>query len=145
MMYYDPIKKIRDEIRKGPTIGYLAYPFFNNPEKNSEEVRYLALKLMEKYPNLFIIVPHFAVGALVLGEIPDRPSFSAEDNFNAGVMELNILSKVDFFIIGKDLDYHESAGCCWEYIFCRWRQSHGEKILITTARELLEEEKTDRR
>lgn len=122
-----------------PLLAYIAYPFAKpNPRKNTEEVRKIACEIMKKYPNVFIIVPHTAVDMTFFGDIPEKiEGRSIEDNLLAVHLEFTILSKIDLFILGCDLNYTVSSGMCWEAAFVRWLQIQGKQIVIAHVEELL--------
>lgn len=141
MKNYNLIEPSQPEIWKAgfPLLAYIAYPYAKpNPKENTEKVRKIATKIMKKYPNIFVIVPHTAVDVTLFGDIPDefedRP---IEDNLLAIQLEYTILSKIDLLILGCDLDYTTSSGMVWEVAFIQWLQIQGKNITIVHAEELL--------
>lgn len=122
-----------------PILAYMAFPYARpSPKQNMEKARKIAKAIMKKYPNIFIILPHTAVDMTLFGYVPevveDHP---LEDHLIAGQLEFTILSKVDLFILGCELDFAVSQGMCWETAFVRWLQSQGKNIQIVHAEELL--------
>jgi hypothetical protein len=106
-------------------LAYLSYPYTNNPEQNSEEVKKLAEKLVKRYPELCFILPHFASNWF-------KSSEDTESHCRAISYDIEFIKRSDIFVIGRTLNYSESMGCCWESCLA---QSLGKKIY--SADELL--------
>ena len=122
-----------------PVLAYLCYPYSKDPKGNTLKVRKLACRIMEKHPNMFIIVPHTAVDMTLFGEFHERPKIhSTKDHEDAERCEYVILSKIDLFIIGTS--YAEmSSGMTWEHTFVeKLNRERKRKIDIKFAKELLE-------
>lgn len=96
-------RKIR-EILKRPTLAYCTFPLTSDPEANSIKAQRLALKLMEKYPNLCVIIAHSTT----------QPSESIS-KYRSIFFDITIISRCDLFIIGKKVPYKDSCGSVWEH------------------------------
>jgi hypothetical protein len=120
-------------------IAYLSYPFSKNPKGLTEEVCVYAKKIMEKFPNMFIIVPHTAVDITMFGPPREKiTDYELRDHSLAPQLEFTILSKIDVFIQGVPDNPTVSAGCIWEHAFCLWLNTwRKRKIIIVTLKEIL--------
>lgn len=127
------------KISNKPKMAYIAYPYARpNPRENMEKVRKIATAIMKKHPNIFVIVPHTAVDVTLFGEIPEKVAkHPVEHHLFACKLEYTILSKIDIFILGCELDFATSSGMIWEMAFVQWLQTQGKKITIVHAEELL--------
>ena len=92
-------------------MAYLSYPYTSNPEKNTEDVGKIALKIIEERKDVVLIIPHYAFDVwLGLPKGYEYPWL--------GRWELEIISRCDFMILGtQDL----STGMVWEKEFAEWR------------------------
>ena len=122
-------------------MAYLSYPFSRDPRGFTKEVCIHAKKIMEKYPNIFIIVPHTAVDVTMFGEPKEKiTDYGARDHSLAPQLEFTILSKIDMFIQGVPDDPTVSMGCIWEHSFVQWLNTwRRRKIMIVTLKEILKE------
>lgn len=122
-------------------IAYISYPFSKDPRRFTKEVCIHAQKIMSKFPNIFIIVPHTAVDYTMFGDIKACISdYGERDHSLAPQLEFTILSKIDMFIQGVPDDPMVSMGCIWENAFVHWLNTwRKRKILIVTLREILKE------
>lgn len=104
-----------------PIIVYLAYAFSNNPTKNTAKAREMAIALMKKHPDWFIICPHVAIDVLLDGTLDwtqmGKEDFSRWRRTQAGMMSLAFLTKVDIMVLGCEPSYGGSSGVTWEHIF----------------------------
>jgi len=121
---------------KPPTLVYLAYKFSNNPTKNTEEARNMAISLMKKHHDWFVFVPHYAVDAMLDGTIKwtENMEFSKWRRTQAGMMCFAFLPKMDIIVFGCDPAYGESCGVTWENIFVKvlnqsWRKDNPIKTM----------------
>lgn len=89
-------------------LAYMTYPLSSNYRKNRKEALDLSLKIMEKNPDLFIIIAHTTT-----------QTSEKVEKYRSLMFDLAIIQKSDMVILGKPLDYNESAGCCWEYGYAR--------------------------
>lgn len=120
-----------------PRIVYLAYKFSRDPTKNTQEARTMALELMKRHNDWFIIVPHYAVDALLDGTLDWKGQESNFDEWRrtkAGMMCLAFLTKADIVILGCEPVYEKSSGVTWEYTFLQmlnqsYRRKHPIKVL----------------
>jgi len=119
-------------------IAYLTYPYSNDPKGNTKKARELTCKIMKKYPNIFIIVPHTAVDNTLFGDFIERKEKHAnEDHINAILCEFIILEKIDIFILGTKKE-DMSTGMCWEYSYVlHLNQIRKKQILIIELEEVL--------
>lgn len=99
-------------------LAYIAYPYTSNPEKNTQEVRKLALKLIKKYPEVVPIIPHFCFN-FAKKNPQDIKAQTTEEHAQAIEWELEAIKRCDCFVIGKDLDYSESIGVTWEFCYAK--------------------------
>jgi hypothetical protein len=125
----------------GRFMAYLSYPFSSNPKGHTEKVCRYAKILMERYPNMFIIVPHSAVDYTLYGPPREKiTDYEARDHTIAAQLEFTILSKIDLFIQGVPDNPAVSMGCIWEHSFVQWINSwRKKKIIIVTLEELFGE------
>ena len=121
-----------------PTLAYMCYPYSSDPMGNTKKARVLAASIMDKHPNVFIILPHTAVDMTLFGEFHERASkHSVEDHERAENCEYVILSKIDLFIIGTDYD-DMTSGMTWEHTFVKkLNRERRRQIDIKYASELL--------
>lgn len=135
------------KLPKRPLLAYLMYPFSRgNSNVNTREARKLALQIMEKHPQLTILIPHYCIDAFLMHTLDFEAykkghgnDFDLKKHLDAGCMCYGIISKVDVIILGEKLDYTKSAGMVWERAFEEFLNRTREKqILIITAKELLE-------
>lgn len=131
-------------------LAYLAYKFSSDPIGNTVTACIIANKIMEKHPDIFVIVPHYAVDGVLDGIISysynDKVNkwvtrnFSKERRIKGGLYSLALIEKVDMFILGCDPTYDSSAGVTWELVFVHFLNLSREKqIEIKTVEELLNE------
>ena len=122
-------------------IAYLSYPFSRNPIGYTKEVCEYAKKIMTKFPNIFIIIPHTAVDITLYGEAKEKiTDYEPRDHTLAAQLEFTILNKIDLFIQGVSDDPTVSMGCIWEHSFVLWLNSwRKKKIIIVTLKEILRE------
>lgn len=123
---------------KPPILVYLAYAFSNSPTKNTKKAREMALALMKRHADWFILSPHFAVDALLDGTL-DWTSMKKEDfsqwrRTQAGLMAVGFLSRCDILVLGCDPTYGKSHGVTWEHIVTQllnrsWRRLNPIKIM----------------
>jgi len=120
-------------------IAYLSYPFSRNPRKYTKEACKYATIIMDKHPNIFIIVPHTAVDITMFGPPKKKiTDYGQRDHSIAPQIEFTILSKIDMFIQGVPDDPSVSAGCIWEHAFVQWLNTfRKKKIIIVTLKEIL--------
>lgn len=122
-------------------MAYLSYPFSSNPKVMTEKACNIGKKIMEKHPNIFVIVPHTSVDITMFG--PPRDSvkdYGPREHSLAPQIEFTILSKIDMFIMGVPDDPSVSMGCIWEHAFCLWLNKIRKKqIIIITPEDLLGE------
>ena len=121
-----------------PTMAYICYPYSSNPKSNTLKARKLACEIMERHPNIFIIVPHTAVDMTLFGQFEERTAkHTTKDHEDAERCEYVILSKIDLFIIGTD--YKDmSSGMTWEHTFVqKLNRERRRKVDIKFVKELL--------
>jgi len=89
---------------------YFSYPYSDNPEKRSEEVKNFVTTVLARHTDIVPIIPHLAFDGLF--------------NFPQGythlevlLMELEIISRCDFVVYSPD---HVSSGVAWEIAFAKW-------------------------
>ena len=105
--------------------AYLSFPYTADPQKFTEEVRKLATKLQDKYPDIVLLIPHYCSNWMKQGQ-------TTEEHTLAIWYDIALVQKADIFIIGCELDYSKSQGMVWEYNIARML---GKKIY--SASELL--------
>lgn len=125
-----------------PILVYLAYKFSNDPTLNTKVARVMAIKIMEKHPNWFVIVPHFTVDAMLDGVVNwDKDFyFSEQRRGQAGLMCIGILSRCNKVVLGCDPTYEHSSGVTWEWMFIRLLNMSYKKdnpIEVLTLKEAL--------
>lgn len=110
-----------------PRIAYLAYSFTGGPHgagtpsDNLERARRMAKLIMIEFPDIFVIVPHYAVDAMLDGTITweEKHEFDEYRRMQGGLMSLALLSRVDMLILGCQPEYKYSHGVTWEWIFAQ--------------------------
>ena len=122
-------------------MAYISYPFSRDPRGLTKEVCVYAKKIMEKFPNIFVIVPHTAVDFTMFGEPKEKiTDYGERDHSLAPQIEFTILSKIDLFIQGVPDDPTVSTGCIWEHAFVEWLNTwRKRKIIIIILAEMLKE------
>ncbi len=95
---------------------YFSYPYSDNPEKRTGEIKKRVRHLLRKRKDLVPIIPHLAFDSLF--GFP-----RGYTNFDIGVMELEMISRCDMvcFVSSKF-----SLGMAWEWAFAKWL---GKKIV----------------
>jgi hypothetical protein len=94
---------------KKPILAYMTYPLSNgNFEKNRIKAEKLANQIMQKNPNIFVLLAHNAT------HFSDRV-----ERYKPIEFDIAIIGKIDMLILGKNLDYNESSGSCWEYCLAK--------------------------
>ena len=119
-----------------PTIAYLAFAFSKNPTVMTQKAHLLALKIMEKRPDWFVLVPHFAVDAMLDGVVDWKKDYCFDENRRmiGGLMSLAFLSNAHILILGIEPKYEYSSGVTWENIFVHllnksWRKNNPIQIV----------------
>jgi hypothetical protein len=119
-----------------PTLVYLSYKFSNDPTFNTKVARLLALKIMEKHPEWYVLVPHFCVDAMLDGVVKWKEGFKFSEwrRGRAGLMAIAFLSRCDKVILGCEPTYEQSAGVTWEWNFVKllnssWRKDNPIEII----------------
>jgi hypothetical protein len=122
-------------------MAYLSYPFSKDPKRFTEEACQYARKIMEKHPNIFIIVPHTAVDITMFGLPKDNMIlYDIKDHVLAPQLEFTILSKIDVFIRGVPDNPSVSMGCMWESAFVQWLNTwRKRKVIIIDLKDILRE------
>ena len=122
-------------------IAYLSFPFSSNPRDMTEKACLIGRKIMEKYPNIFVVVPHSSVDITMFG--PPREcmkDYGAREHSLAPQIEFTILSKIDIFIQGVPDDPSISMGCIWEHSFVLWlNRTRKKQVIMLTPKDLLGE------
>jgi len=142
-------------MNKTPIIAYLAFSFtgsfhgVGNPKVNTERARQMALAIMKVHPEWNIIVPHYAIDAMLDGtnKWDKVETFKESRRKKGGIMSLAFLSKADILILGCEPTYQVSHGVTWEYIFANllndsWRKDNSIKIVY--AETIIGKEKYER-
>jgi len=131
-------------MNKPPTVVYLAYAFSSNPTKNTKKARDMAIKLMRKHKDWFVICPHIAIDTLLDGTLDwthmGTEDFSRWRRTQAGMMSLAFLSKADILVLGCEPTYGGSSGVTWEHIFAQVSNRSYRKdnpIIIMTYKEAM--------
>ena len=101
-----------------PILAYMCYPLSNRFRQNKKEAEELALAIMDKNPNIYVLLAH---NSTHYSDFNGRKFCSIE-------FDLAIIRKIDLFIIGKPLNYCESCGSVWEFCFAK---SLGKKIVTS--------------
>ena len=121
-----------------PILVYLAYAFSNDPTNNTKKAREMALSLMKKHPDWFIISPHYAVDALLDGTVDwtgmGEKDFGKWRRTQAGLMAAGFMSRCDIIVLGCNPNYGASSGVTWENIIAKllnmsWRRDDNIKII----------------
>jgi len=122
-----------------PTLAYLCFPYSCDPKGNTLRGRLLALQIMKKHPNIFIVLPHTAVDMTLFGEFHERKKrHTTEDHETAETCEYIILSKIDLLIIGTEFK-DMSPGMTWEHSFVlKLNRERKKQVSIQYAKEMLE-------
>lgn len=105
-------------------LAYLAFPLSKGSfRSNKSRVEKLALKIMAKNPEIYVVTAHHCTN------YADKNG----DKYRSIAFDLKIIEKSDLFILGSNtLDYKASSGCVWEYFFAKWLNKP-----IKTAEDLL--------
>lgn len=121
-----------------PILAYLAFSFSNDPTGNTEKARKMAIALMKKHPDWFVLCPHYAVDALLDGTI-DWSGMKGEDfgdwrRTQAGLMAAGFMSRCEIFVLGCNPRYKSSSGVTWENIIAKllnmsWRRDNPIKVM----------------
>jgi len=127
-----------------PILVYLSYKFSDSPTLNTKIARVMAIKIMENHPDWFVIVPHFAIDALLDGVVDWKKNFNFSEwrRGQAGLMAIGLLSRCDKMILGCTPTYEHSAGVTWEWMFVRLLNMSYKKdkpIEILTMRDAIGE------
>jgi hypothetical protein len=135
-----------------PIMAYLAFSFSGSvhgmglPKSNTERARRLALAIMEEKPEWCVLVPHYAIDAMLDGtnKWAKGTKFSEDRRKLGGIMSLNFLSNSDILILGCDPVYKISHGVTWEYVFANllnesWRAKNPIEIIY--AKDIIGENK----
>lgn len=94
-------------------VAYLSYPYTSKPQEYSEEIKKLALKLQKKYPDLVLILPHFASNWF-------KDGIKTTDYHALAIhYDLVYIQRADIFILRCSLDYCVSQGMVWEVEFAK--------------------------
>lgn len=110
-------------------LAYLAYPYTDDPEKRTKEVLALAQKIIEKNPDLVLLIPHIAVDTPKIRDAIMK--YHGHKGF--AKWDLAIIQRCDMLIVGHPpLDYTTSSGCVWEAAFAELND-----IEVMDVRELL--------
>lgn len=121
-----------------PTMVYLAYAFSNNPTENTKKAREMAIALMKRHPDWFVLSPHFAVDALLDGTVDwsnmGPNDFSKWRRTQAGLMALAFISVCHIIVLGCEPTYEVSHGVTWEHIVTNllnksWRKKNQIRII----------------
>lgn len=119
-----------------PILVYLSYKFSNNPTLNTKVARLIAIEIMKKHPDWYVIVPHFAIDALLDGTVKweDGHKFDEWRRGQAGLMAIAFLSRCDKMILGCTPTYEHSAGVTWEWNFVKllntsWKKDNPIEIV----------------
>ena len=126
-----------------PIVVYLAYKFTYNPTKNTAKARRMAIKIMKRHPDWFVIVPHYTCDAMLDGKVTwnKDSNFSEWRRSQAGKMSLAFISKCDILVLGCKPNYKQSSGVTWEYLFVNIINDSYRKdnpIKVITYKEALE-------
>lgn len=108
-------------------MAYLSYPYSDNPQRRTEEVKALATRLVKNYRDIVLIVPHIAFDQLLSFFIEQRTWWQFIHDW-----EYEAISRCDLFILGCNPDPEVSSGMLWEWAFAK---RLGKQIV--TAEELL--------
>ena len=108
-----------------PRLAYLAFSFsggphgMGTPSDNLERARRIAKLIMLESPDIFVIVPHYAVDAMLDGTITwkEKHEFGEWRRLQGGLMSLAFLARCDILILGCPPEYKYSHGVTWEWIF----------------------------
>ena len=123
------------------TLAYMCFPYSNDPKGNTFRGRTIAKNIMDKHPNIFIILPHTAVDMTLFGEFHERGLVhGVSDHYCACALEFIILDKVDLFIIGTD-HMEMSSGMIWEHAYVDKLNCERRKVIdVKFAEELLRDD-----
>lgn len=95
----------------------MCYPLSRNYKENKKKALALALSIMALNPNIFILLAH------------NSTQYSEQiEKYRSVAFDIEIIKRVDMFIIGKPLDYEESSGSVWEYELAK----HFRKQIVTS-------------
>jgi len=107
---------------KPPVLVYLAYKFSGKPTENTEKARQMAITLMKHRPDWFVILPHYAIDAMLDGVVDwgtNFDNFTAWRRTQAGMMSIAFLSKADIMVLGCEPTYKSSSGVTWEHVIAK--------------------------
>ena len=78
-------------------------------EENKAEAEKLALAIMKKHPDYYILLAHNSTHYV------DKNGFQ----FKSIEFDISIIHSVDLVIIGSPLNYSESSGSVWEWAIAK--------------------------
>lgn len=107
-------------------IVYMSYPYSEDPDQTTEEVKGCAQILLNEHDDLVLLVPHFVFDQLWAedGKLPEGYTHP-----EIAIQELALIHKVDIFAYDPR---RVSSGVRWEMSFAEYMQ-----IPILTFEELL--------
>lgn len=138
-------------MNRPPKLAYFAYSFTGGKHgtgtasSNTKWAGQMAKKIMEKHPDVFVLVPHYAVDAMLDGTITwRRKDWDERRRMYGGMMSLALVAKCDIFILGCPPEYKYSHGVTWEWVFVNllnrsWRKDN--PIKIVTLEEMMKNER----
>lgn len=137
---------------KDVKLAYLAYSFTGgvhgsgSPTENTERARKWALEIMKKHPDIYVIVPHYCVDAILDGTVTwdmrKLKEFSKERRKMGGMLSVMLVSRCDIFILGCPPEYKYSHGVTWEWVLVHTLNATTRKdnpIKIVTIEEMLKD------
>lgn len=98
-------------------LAYLSYPFSDDPETRTDEVRTLATQIAIKEPDVFPIAPHLAFDFMARKDVNDKIRLKILES------ELSMIRLCDMLIIGHN---PQSIGMLWETAYAKME---GKKIM----------------
>jgi len=105
-----------------PILVYLAYKFSGDATENTKEARRMAITLMKHHLNWFVLLPHYAIDAMLDGTIDWGKYFNNFTEWRrtrAGMMSIAFVMRCDIMVLGCKPDYQNSHGVTWEHIVAR--------------------------
>ena len=104
----------------------------------------MAIKLMKRHPSWFVIVPHYAIDAMLDGTVDwadASTNFTEWRRTRAGMMSIAFLSCANIMVLGCNPTYKNSSGVTWEHVIAQvmnlsYRKDNPLKIM--TYKEALE-------
>jgi len=134
--------KCEKPLKEKPIMVYLAFSFtgsshgLGHPKYNTEKARRLAIEAMKVHPEWYVIVPHYAIDAMLDGTIEwdKKKIWTKERRRRGGIMSLAFLSHCDILLLGCNPEYKVSHGVTWEWIFTNlintsWRKDNPIQII----------------